>query len=260
MQVIKIVFSPTGGTQKVADILADGLAAKLECPADQVEQIDLADPFLDESDLSVPGEAFAVIALPCFGGRAPEVAMKRLACIKGSGAKCVVVNVYGNRAFDDALLEMEDGAAAAGFEVIAAVAAIAEHSIMHQFATGRPDATDETNLQEFASRIATQVKSGENTAAPRVPGNQPYLEAGAVPLVAKVTGTCVSCGECAKSCPVTAINSVDFAADKGLCIACMRCIEVCPNDARTISKLMVKAASMAIKKAASVRKECELYL
>lgn len=259
MQITKIVFSPTGGTQKVADILADALAKELGA-ADAVSQIDLADPFIDETDITVPADAFAVIAMPCFGGRDPEVAMKRLSLIKGSGAKCVVVNVYGNRAFDDALLEMEDGATKAGFAVIAAVAAIAEHSIMHQFATGRPDDTDKRNLQEFAQRIAKQLQSGENTAAPRVPGNDPYMKAGAVPLVPKVTGNCVSCGECAKKCPVTAINSIDFAADKGLCIACMRCIEVCPQNARSISKVMVKGASMAIKKVASVRKECELYI
>lgn len=258
MQVKKIVFSPTGGTQRVANILGDALAKVLGATA--ADPIDLADPFLDETNITVPADAFVVIAMPCFGGRAPEVAMKRLGLIKGSGAKCVVMNVYGNRDFDDALLEMEDGAIAAGFGVIAAIAAIAEHSIMHQFATGRPDATDVSNLEGFAQRIAKQVTDGENTAAPRVPGNDPYMKAGAVPLVPKITGECVSCGKCAESCPVTAINTVDFAGDKDVCIACMRCIEVCPHDARSISKVMVKAASMAIKKAASVRKECELYL
>lgn len=104
------------------------------------------------------------------------------------------------------------------------------------------------------------MQAGENTAAPRVPGNSPYMKAGSVPLVPKIAGTCVSCGKCAGSCPVAAINTVDYAADKGICIACMRCIAVCPHEARSISKVMVKAASLAIKKAASVRKECELYI
>lgn len=260
MQITNIVFSPTGGTQKVADILTDALARELNASTDAISQIDLSDPFIDETDIEVPTDSFAIISMPCFGGRAPEIAMKRLSLIKGSGAKGVVVNVYGNRAFDDALLEMEDGASKADFEIIAAIAAIAEHSIMHQFATDRPDETDEHNLQEFARRIAKQLTEGENTAPPRVPGNDPYKKAGAVPLVPKITGKCVSCGECAKSCPVTAINTVDFASDKDICISCMRCIEVCPQDARSINKVMVKTASMAIKKAASVRKECELFI
>lgn len=40
----------------------------------------------------------------------------------------------------------------------------------------------------------------------------------------------------------------------------MHCIKVCPQHARSVNKLMVAAAAMAIKKACSVRKECELYL
>jgi ferredoxin len=258
MQVTKIVFSPTGGTQEVTDILGDTIAKELGVAA--LEQIDLADPFLDESDIVMPADAIAIIAMPCFGGRAPEIAMKRLGLIKGSGAKCIVVNVYGNRAFDDALLEMKDGANASGFKVIAAVTAIAEHSIMHQYATGRPDATDASALQEFASRIVERVASGSDMDSLHVSGNTPYVKAGDVPLVPKVTGKCVSCGKCAESCPTTAINSNDFAADKKACMACMRCIDICPQNARSVSKLMVKAAGMAIKKAASVRKECELYL
>lgn len=257
MQIIKIVFSPTGGTEKVATILSDALAKEL---SGDVSEIDLADPFLDETDLSVEKDSVVLVAMPCFGGRAPKIAMERLERIKGNDATCIVVNVYGNRDFDDALLEMEDGAKKAGFDVVAAIAAIAEHSIMHQFATGRPDEEDEKNLVDFAQKIAKQIKQGENTAAPRVPGNDPYMKAGSVPLVPKITGKCVSCGKCAESCPVTAINTVDYAADKDVCIACMRCISVCPQNARSISKIMVKAASVAIKKAASVRKECKLYI
>ncbi|WP_305296955.1 4Fe-4S binding protein [Parvibacter caecicola] len=131
---------------------------------------------------------------------------------------------------------------------------------MHQFATSRPDSTDGLKLGEFAKAITEQLQSGTAATQPRIPGNRPYVKGGAVPLVPKVTGQCVSCGACAKSCPVTAINTVDFSADKSLCIACMRCVETCPQNARSISKIMVKAASMAIKKAASQRKECELYL
>lgn len=257
MKVVEIVFSPTGGTMRVAELLGASLAKELNA---EVSSLDLSDPFIDESNLSVAKDSLAVIAMPCFGGRVPAVAMERLGRMNGSGAPCVVVNVYGNRDYDDALLEMVDGAQGAGFKVMAAIAAIAEHSIMHQFATGRPDDTDKKNLEDFAQQIAKKVQSDHTTVVPRVPGNDPYKPAGAVPLVPKITGTCIACGLCAKSCPVTAINSVDYEADKKLCIACMRCIQVCPQNARSISKVMVKTASMAIKKEASVRKECTLFL
>lgn len=257
MQIVKVVFSPTGGTEKVADILATSMAKELNT---DISSIDLSNPFIDESDLSIQKDSFAVIAMPCFGGRVPVVAMERMRKIKGGGTQCVVVNVYGNRDFDDALLEMANGAREAGFKVVAAIAAIAEHSIMHEFAHGRPDGKDVANLENFAAQIAAIVKGGEEVATPRIPGNDPYKKAGGVPLVPKVSSKCVSCGKCAKSCPVTAINSVDYASDKDVCIACMRCIQVCPEKARSISSVVVKGASFAIKKEASVRKETTLYL
>lgn len=254
----KIVFSPTGGTQRVVNKLAEGIANT----SSVVGEIDLADPFIDDSNIEVEGGSLAIIATPCFGGRVPVVAMERLSRIKGNGAQAVVVVVYGNRAFDDALLELEHGAEDAGFEVIACIAAIAEHSIMHQFATGRPDAEDDRVLLGFAKAIRERLEGIEPSkfTLPEVPGNEPYIKAGSVPLVPKITGRCTSCGECAKRCPVTAINTIDYGADKQLCISCMRCIQVCPQQARSVSKMMVKAASLAIKKAASNRKEYELFI
>ena len=256
MQVVKIVFSPTGGTARVADILAGSLADRLEA---SIATIDLSNPSFTQQSLPEAEDVLAVIAMRCFGGRAPRVAMERLAKIQGSGCACVVVSVYGNRAFDDSLLEMAEGATTGGFAVTAAVAAIAEHSIMHQYATGRPDATDKELLSSFADKIAKKLKAG-STGTPKVPGNSPYKEAASVPLVPKVSGTCVSCGTCAQCCPVGAISQDGFVADKAACIACMRCVEACPQAARSVNKLMVKMAGASIKKAASVRKECQLFV
>ena len=59
--------------------------------------------------------------------------------MKGNQARAVLVCVYGNRAYEDTLIELKDVADKAGFVPAAAVATIAEHSIMHKFAAGRPD-------------------------------------------------------------------------------------------------------------------------
>ena len=80
--------------------------------------------------------------MPSYAGRVTAIAAERLRAIHGGGAKCILVCVYGNRAYEDTLVEMEDIARECGFEIVAAVAAIAEHSIMHQYAAGRPDAAD----------------------------------------------------------------------------------------------------------------------
>lgn len=256
MTVEKIVFSPTGGTQRVADVLA----ASLSGSDGNVVEHDLSDPFFNEGDIEVDENSIALVAMPCFGGRVPAVAMERLGRIKANGAKCVVVIVYGNRAYDDALLELKEGAAEAEFDVIAAISAIAEHSIMHQFATGEPNAEEATKLSVFARQILGKLHGEIPSDSFAVPGNNPYKKAAATPLVPKVNKRCTSCGTCAEKCPVTAINTVDFAADKGICIACMRCIEVCPHDARSVSKVMVKIASAAIKDECTKKKEPELFL
>ena len=165
------------------------------------------------------------------------------------------VCVYGNRAYEDTLVEMEDAAKESGFQVVAAVAAVAEHSIMPQYAAGRPDASDKKQLEQFAERIA-----GRTEAVVSIPGNRPYKKAGGAGLVPKVGKSCTKCGLCAENCPVQAIDPASFTADAKKCISCMRCVKQCPEKARNVNGAMVSIAAMAIKKACSVRKENELYM
>ena len=70
------------------------------------------------------------------------MAVRRLKALNGQGARAVLACVYGNRAYEDTLVEREDAARETGFRVIAAMAAVAEHSIARQFASGRPDEQD----------------------------------------------------------------------------------------------------------------------
>ena len=248
MNVVEIIFSPTGGTEKVARLLGQQWS---ENPV----KIDLSNAKTDFSKCEISPENMVLVAMPSFGGRAPAVAIERLKQIAGNGAKCTLVCVYGNRAYEDTLVEMEDAAKECGFRVVAAIAAVAEHSILPQYATGRPDASDEKQLADFAAKIA--VKDSEITS---IPGNRPYKKSGGAGLVPKPTKNCVKCGLCAEKCPVQAIDPASFAADPKLCIGCMRCVKQCPKNARRVNGLMVSIAGMAIKKACSVRKENELYL
>lgn len=196
-----------------------------------------------------------MIAMPSFGGRAPAVAVQRLKQINGNGANCTLVCVYGNRAYEDALAEMEDAAKACGFRVIAAIAAVAEHSIIAKYAANRPDASDEAQLTDLADRILR--KEGDVAS---IPGNRPYKKAGGGGLVPKAAKDCVKCALCAEKCPVQAIDPETVKADSKICISCMRCVKQCPHDARKVSQAMVSVAALAIKKACSVRKEDELFL
>ena len=248
MNTVEITFSPTGGTEKVAHILGKQLG-------DNTVKIDLSDARTDFSQCVISEEDQVLVAMPSFGGRAPAVAIERLKQIAGNGAKCTLVCVYGNRAYEDTLVEMEDAAKECGFRVVAAVAAVAEHSILPQYATGRPDETDKAQLADFAAKIA-----GKDSEIASLPGNRPYKKSGGAGLVPKPTKECVKCGLCADQCPVQAIDRVSFAADPKTCIGCMRCVKQCPGNARKVNGLMVSIAGMAIKKACSVKKENELYL
>ena len=78
--------------------------------------------------------------------------------MKGNGAKAVLVCVYGNRAYEDTLIELKDKAEEAGFVIYGAVAAVAEHSIMRKFAAGRPDAGDEEELRAFGKKLREKLE------------------------------------------------------------------------------------------------------
>lgn len=252
MNVYEIVFSPTGGTMKAADMVAQTLA-------DAVTLVDLSDNKKDFRSVALNKDDVAVIAVPSYGGRVPATAVARLAKLRGNGARAVVMAVYGNRAYEDTLLELQDTAAKAGFAVIAAIAAVAEHSIAHQFATGRPDAQDQQQLKTFARSIKEKLASGE-LSMPHVPGNRPY-KTSSVSMVPKATKACVSCGLCAQKCPVQAIDRLHPQnVDKKACISCMRCVAICPHHARRLHPIMQAAAGLALKKACAQRKEAELFI
>ena len=251
MKLYHMLFSPTGGTQKVAAAIIGGLEG-------EAVKVDLTDP--DFRTVPLTQEDVAVISVPSYGGRVPAVAVERLTKLNGGGARAVLVCVYGNRAYEDTLVELEDAAKQAGFQVIAAVAAVAEHSIARQFAAGRPDAQDVKQLSDFARQIQAKLSSGE-TGEPAIPGSRPYTKAAGVGMAPKPTKACIKCGVCAAECPVQAIDRENpKKVDQKACISCMRCVAVCPHHARRVNPVMLSVAGLALKKVCSGRKECELFL
>lgn len=246
-----ILFSPTGGTEKAATMLCSAISQDINIT-------DLTKNDIKKTSFENDGDTVAVIAVPSYGGRVPALATERLKMLNSDKMPCVLLCVYGNRAYEDTLAEEEDIAKECGFSVIAAVAAVAEHSIIHEYAKGRPDKTDEENLNKIGKKIAEKLSSGD-TSKPAIPGNRPYKKGGAV-LAPKTEASCTHCGICAENCPSGAINKETIKTDAKKCIGCMRCVVKCPVGARKINGAMVSVATLAIKKACSVRKECELYI
>lgn len=251
MKTYEIFFSPTGGTKRVADCVA---AALSEAPV----PVDLT--VRAPASLCLTEEDLAILAVPSYGGRVPALAAERLAGLPGHGARAVLVCVYGNRAYEDTLAELQDLAEKAGFRVTAGIAAVAEHSIARQYGAGRPDADDCRQLTDFARQIARKLAEGPNTV-PALPGNRPYKKAGGAGLVPKPTAACTACGVCARECPARAIDSQNpKKVDGKACISCMRCISVCPQHARKANGLMLALVGAALKKPCAGRKENELFV
>ncbi len=254
MNCVQIVFSPTGGTLKAAKAVSEEWRGN-------TETIDLTDPNRDFSEYSFNSGDTALIAVPSYGGRVPAAAAERLSKIKGGGAKCVLLCVYGNRAYEDTLVEMEDIAKSCGFEVKAAIAAVAEHSIVRKYAAGRPDGEDIKKLKEFSKTVLEKLQKENDGGEPKLAGNRPYKKASGAGLTPKANQSCVKCGTCAESCPVKAISKENIGtADSKKCISCMRCVKICPHGARDVNKAVVSAVSLALKKSCSQRKECELFI
>ncbi len=253
MRVYTMSFSPTGGTKKILDILAEELGTP------------------EELDFSLPGKNYGMyrfepgdvclVGAPCFGGRIPETAIKNFTKTRARDAAAVVVVSYGNRAYEDALLELRKAMEGCGFKVIAAVAAVAEHSIMRQYGQGRPDEEDCRDLRAMARDIRRLLLKPDSWKDFYVPGRFPYKEYHTIPMVPETDKSCRSCGKCAGLCPAGAIPLDNpSATDSGRCISCMRCVKICPEHARSVNKMMLFGASMKLKKACSGRKENQMYL
>lgn len=255
-------FSPTGTTKRIATALGRALDA-------DARTVDLADPAIlggDRAACAPTDEAgsadVAVFAVPVFAGRVPQPAAEALCRIEGNGMRAVSVVVYGNREFDDALVELNDILARQGFSVVASGAFVARHSMLPAVAAGRPDAQDLEDIEAFARRIAEKLASAEGEAriAESVPGNRPYKESPAAAWTPLVTDDCTLCGLCAMDCPVRAIPPDAPNTTGQACFQCMRCTSVCPEGARILPPPVAAMISERLSPVAEVRKPNRVWV
>lgn len=262
-----VYFSPTGTTQKVLEEIARGINI------DSLEQIDITKPESRNRQLETSEDELLIVGVPVYFGRVQMNAMEWLHTMKGHNTPTVCVVVYGNRNYDDALLELKETMIKNGCVPIACAAYVGEHSFSHPetpIAAGRPDADDLLHAESFGRKIRDKIMSVPEVALVgdiAVPGNSPYLDTSenrkklpSVELVA-VDSHCVQCGECARVCPVGAIDPEHSElVDKDKCILCHACIKHCPNGARTVKDEMIKNIALRMGGALQDRKEPVVFL
>lgn len=262
---VKLVyFSPTRTTKKVVEAIAEGTRYE------PTTHLDLTPPSAETMELEECFNELAIIGAPVYGGRIPEDAVSRLRRLKAHGTPAVIVVVYGNREYDDALLELRDLAVEIGFRVLAGAAFIGEHSYGTKekpTALGRPDADDIEKAQAFGKGVQEKVEgitTREDIQPIQVRGNFPYKVLGKRGNeLAPVTreGLCIKCGRCAEVCPKAAITigeTVD--TDPYLCIFCTACVKNCPANARVWEDPRIIRAAEWLHTNFSERKEPETYL
>jgi ferredoxin len=258
-----VYFSPTRTTKRVLEGIVRGIEV------DGVTHLDLTPPEAWTRRPEEIGEEWAIIGAPVYGGRIPPLAAQRLRRLKGDGAPAVVVVVYGNRAYEDALLELKDLVSEAGFVPVAGGAFLGEHSFSNDvtpIAKGRPDEGDLRAAENFGRTIREKLReilSLDELSPLHVPGDYPYKEDGDPPGISPITeaSLCTRCETCVSACPTAAIVLRDrIITDASVCILCCACVKSCPTGARVIEHPRVLRSATWLSKNCSERKEPDLYL
>lgn len=259
MENMKLIyFSPTHGTKKIVEAIAQGI------PCKNIESIDITDQRTRDGEAIELGDELVIIGMPVHAGRIPDVVLSCLRRIKSQGNPAVIVAVYGGRAYDSALFELQTECQRIGIKPFAAGAFIAEHS----FATsevfienGRPDTTDLKYCSAFAEKIDSMLKKGIPNSEIDLPGRTVLTKMDPIlPGVTPYTDPkkCVRCMECVKICPTNAIDSNNpLFIDKKKCIKCSACVKICPYNAITLDLEITKRIAETVQK--SGKKQPEFF-
>ena len=243
-KVILVYFSPTGNTRKSLEAMAAPFGGAAEVVDLTVEEAPVR---------TFEADDVVIMGMPVYGGRIPAVARERLAGLAGKGTRCLAVVTYGNRHYDDALLELADLAKAQGFAVVGAAALVGRHTY-GEIQTERPDESDLAADREFAVRAL----SGEEHDFV-IPGNRPYRDGGSGGRFRPLTSdACVHCGLCVKACPVHAIAD-DCVTIADTCLSCFRCIRRCPKGAKNMDTDAYRTFAAAFTEKLKARRENEYY-
>lgn len=267
-----VCFSPTGTTRRIVENIAVGMEGESTAVLDCTKRSKRAE---------VPGafhDELVILAAPVYYGRVPRPAADCFSGLTANSTPAVLVVVYGNRACDDALIELYDIAVARGFVPVAAGTFIGEHSYSTEslpMAPGRPDAEDLKAAREFGAAARKKLavhRSLQEMVPLSIPGNRPYVEPeglyrlkqmrqSAAVTPETVEALCTRCNRCIEACPEDAIDRVDVTrTDKERCILCCACVKACPVGARRFTEPAFLPLLKKVQELCRERKEAKWYL
>ena len=177
-----------------------------------------------------------LFSMPVYGGFIPQLCVPLAQeLLSGEGSPAFILATYGNRAFDNALSQMQELLEKRGFHVLAAGAFVCRHSIFSTVASSRPDADDRAGLEAFARHCASLALRpwDRRLVLPRKDDSDPSTFKGSRFHPDGRGNRCTRCGTCASFCTTGAIDlERPWETDGEKCISCGACIMVCPAKAR----------------------------
>lgn len=263
-------FSPTGNTKFAVGKIGEMLAERLKV---SFESYDFTLPEKREKVLRYRERELAVIGVPVYAGRVPNKILPYIQRgLEGNGALAVPVVTFGNRNYDDALLELRNELENGGFHTVAAAAFAAEHAFCAKLAAGRPDEEDKVLIEKFAAATAdkiihmSEIPARISMGDERPVGNY-YTPLGmdgkpAVFLKAKpeTKESCTDCKLCAEACPMGSISFENPAVITGVCIKCQACVKICPLHAKYFDDPAYLSHAAMLEHSYSARAENEIFI
>lgn len=145
-----VYFSPTYTTKRIVTMIANDIT-------EDTTYFDITQPNVDTEKLSFGRNDFVIIGIPVYSGRVPNLARNIIATMHGDETPIVLVATYGNRHYDDSLLELKNIVQSNRFLAVAASAFVTEHSVVQKFGAGRPDDEDIKLIHKFAQDVKYKI-------------------------------------------------------------------------------------------------------